>query len=179
MKGAKTVMKNKTRVAIVTTLAIAAVIGGMWYFIKPAPTSEMAMTEVETPKPQEVKVEINENTEMPKEYEEIVDNETGEKVIAEIQENEPIGEKPTTPPAKPKSDGNYNDQSKPPEYKQEQTHIEEEPKTESKQEMKQNTPSNGDYEYVEGFGYVKKGGATKVIVGESTGDINKMVGSME
>ncbi len=33
--------------------------------------------------------------------------------------------------------------------------------------------------YIERFGYVPLGNATKTVIGNSTGDINKMVGTMK
>jgi len=122
-----------------------------------------------------VTVEINtERAELPK-YKEVVDEDTGEKVMAQVQVNEPIEQKSTKPPEKPVAKGDYTNPEAPPTYTEEQTKVE--PK---KEPVKSSTSSNtAGKVYIEGFGYVEKAGTTKVQTGVSDGDINKMVGSMD
>ena len=122
-----------------------------------------------------VTVEINtERAELPK-YKDVVDEDTGEKVMAQVQVNEPIEQKSTKPPEKPVAKGDYTNPEAPPTYTEEQTKVE--PK---KEPVKSSTSSNtAGKVYIEGFGYVEKAGTTKVQTGVSDGDINKMVGSMD
>ena len=123
------------------------------------------------------KVTVEINTEAPKlpEYKEITDDETGEQVMAQVQVNEPIEPKSTTPPEKPVSKGDYTNPDAPPTYTEEQTKIEQPKKTVNNS----NSSSSGGKVYVEGFGYVEKAGKTQVQTGVSDGDINKMIGSMD
>lgn len=123
------------------------------------------------------KVTIEINTDAPNlpEYKEVTDEETGEKVMAQVQVNEPIEPKSTTPPEKPVSKGDYTNPDAPPTYTEEQTKVEQPKKTVNNG----NSSNSGGKVYVEGFGYVEKPGKTKVQTGVSDGDINKMIGSMD
>lgn len=121
---------------------------------------------------------FNQN-EQEKVYEEIVDSETGEKVIAEVQENEPIEEKPSEPPEKPKAKGSYTNPQSPPTYTNEQTVVEKNTSKTVPVEKEQAGVKKGKV-YIEGFGYVDdEGGDSTAIKGTSDGDINKMVGVMD
>ena len=84
--------------------------------------------------------------------------------MAEVQINEPIEKKPTTPPAKPKSEGNYTNPEQPPTYTKEQTIIEEKPKNNVTPNSNKNQASSGKV-YIDGFGYVEKAGQTKTQTG--------------
>lgn len=122
-------------------------------------------------------VTIDINTEAPNlpEYKEVKDEETGEIVMAQVQVNEPIESKSTTPPEKPVSNGDYTNPDAPPTYTEEQTKVEQPKKTVNNT----SSSSSGGKVYVEGFGYVEKAGKTQVQTGVSDGDINKMIGSMD
>lgn len=168
-------MKKKTK-AVMSGIIILAIIGTgtAWYVLKPEPTSDTPLTTNEMPEEQEVTVKINTGVQQPAVYEKIIDD-TGEEVVAEVQRNEPIKAKPTKPPEKPKSSESYTNPDSPPAYTNEQTIVEEKPK----QQTAQNAESDTGKVYVEGFGYVEQGSSTKTQTGQSTGDINKMVGRMD
>ena len=174
-------MKKKTKIALITTVAVVALaaIGVMMYQGNPPDMSNLVAIEnrEETEKP-EVVIDIRTEREKAPEYKEIVDDESGEKVMAEVQINEPIEKKPTTPPEKPKSEGSYTNPEQPPTYTKEQTVIEEKPKNNVTPNSNKNQASSGKV-YIDGFGYVEKAGQTKTQTGVSNGDINKMVGSMD
>lgn len=168
-------MKKKTKIIISTAAAIALVCaGGIWRFTRQPHTTQIATEGSEESEGQEVVVKINENIEVPKVYETIVD-ESGNEVVAEVQENAPPGKKPEAPTEKPRSSGSYTNPDTPPSYTKEQTVIEEKPK----QQVSQDTSDGGSKVYIDGFGYVERGGNTQTKTGQSTGDINKMVGSMD
>ena len=173
-------MKKKTKIALITTVTIVALaaIGVMIYQGNPPDMSNLVAIEnrEETEKP-EVVIDIRTEREKAPEYKEIVDEETGDKVMAEVQINEPIEKKPTTSPEKPKSEGSYKNPEQPPTYTKEQTVIEEKPKTNVTPNSNKTQASSGKV-YIDGFGYVEKAGQTKTQTGVSNGDINKMVGSM-
>ena len=124
---------------------------------------------------EKVTIEINTKAPTLPEYKEITDEETGEKVMAQVQVNEPIEPKSTTPPEKPVSKGDYTNPDAPPTYTKEQTKVEQPKKTVNNS----TSSSSGGKVYVEGFGYVEKAGKTQVQTGVSDGDINKMIGSMD
>ena len=174
-------MKKKTKIALITTVTIVALaaIGVMIYQGNPPDMSNLVAIEnrEETEKP-EVVIDIRTEREKAPEYKEIVDDESGEKVMAEVQINEPIEKKPTTPPEKPKSEGSYTNPEQPPTYTKEQTVIEEKQKNNVTPNSNKNQASSGKV-YIDGFGYVEKAGQTKTQTGVSNGDINKMVGSMD
>ena len=174
-------MKKKTKIALITTVTIVALaaIGVMIYQGNPPDMSNLVAIEnrEETEKP-EVVIDIRTEREKAPEYKEIVDGESGEKVMAEVQINEPIEKKPTTPPEKPKSEGSYTNPEQPPTYTKEQTVIEEKTKNNVTPNSNKNQASSGKV-YIDGFGYVEKAGQTKTQTGVSNGDINKMVGSMD
>ena len=174
-------MKKKAKIALITVAALAVLtaVGIMTYQGNPPDMSKLVTieNEEETTKP-EVVVDIRTEREKAPEYKEIVDEETGDKVIAEVQINEPIEKKPTTPPEKPKAEGSYTNPEQPPEYKKEQSVIEEKPKTNVTPNSNKNQASGGKV-YIDGFGYVDKAGTTQTQTGVSNGDINKMVGSMD
>ena len=174
-------MKKKTKIALITTVTIVALaaIGVMIYQGNPPDMSNLVAIEnrEETEKP-EVVIDIRTEREKAPEYKEIVDDESGEKVMAEVQINEPIEKKPTTPPEKPKSEGSYTNPEQPPTYTKEQTVIEEKTRNNVTPNSNKNQASSGKV-YIEGFGYVEKAGQTKTQTGVSNGDINKMVGSMD
>ena len=168
-------MKRKAKIIIGTAATIALVCaGGVWYFTSQPHTTQIATEVGEESKEQEVVVKINENIDVPKVYETIVD-ESGNEVVAEVQENAPPEKKPEAPTEKPKSSGSYTNPDAPPTYTKEQTVIEEKPK----QQVSQNTSGGGSKVYIDGFGYVEQGSNTQTKTGQSTGDINKMVGSMD
>lgn len=176
-------MKKKTKIALVTavTLAVSTAVGVMIYKGNPPNMSKLVASEtkVVTEKP-EVVIDIRTKREKTPEYTEITDEETGKKVIAEVQINEPIEKKPTTPPEKPKSSESYTNPDKPPSYTKEQTVIEEKvDNTPVDTKQSSNQSSGGNKVYIDGFGYVEKAGQTKTQTGVSNGDINKMVGSMD
>lgn len=174
-------MKKKTKIALITTVTIVALaaIGVMIYQGNPPDMSNLVAIEnrEETEKP-EVVIDIRTEREKAPEYKEIVDDESGEKVMAEVQINEPIEKKPTTPPQKPKSEGSYTNPEQPPTYTKEQTVIEEKTKNNVTPNSNKNQAASGKV-YIDGFGYVEKAGQTKTQTGVSNGDINKMVGSMD
>ena len=174
-------MKKQTTV-LVTAAAGIAVLGITLYIglHRPPPeTADMPPVSAESEGTAgEVIVSIHPAVDVPKAYEEIVDEETGETVMAEVQENVPPQPKPTAPPEKPKANGCYTNPEAPPTYTEEQTVITEE----AKQPISQSTNQTGENDgkaYVEGFGYVDVGGSTKSVTGASDGDINKMVGVMD
>lgn len=168
-------MKRKTKIIISTVVVLTLVCaGGVWYFTRPHETAQIATERGKESEEQEVVVKINENIEVPKVYTTIVD-ESGEEVVAEVQENAPPEEKPVAPTEKPQATGSYTNPEAPPTYTKEQTVKEEKPK----QQVTQNTLGGGSKAYIEGFGYVTQGGSTQTKTGQSTGDINKMVGSMD
>ena len=174
-------MKKRTKITLITvvSLAVLTAIGVMIYQGNTPDMSKLVAIEnkEETQKP-EVVIDIRTEREKAPEYKEIVDEETGDKVIAEVQINEPIEKKPETPPEKPKAEGSYTNPEQPPEYKKEQTVIEEKPKTNVTANSSKTQASSGKV-YIDGFGYVEKAGQTKTQTGVSNGDINKMVGSMD
>lgn len=167
-------MKKKTTIIISTVAAIALVCaGGVWHFTRQPHTTQIATEVGEDSDEQEVVVKINEDIEVPKVYETIVD-ESGNEVVAEVQENVLPEKKPEAPTEKPKSSGSYTNPDAPPTYTKEQTVIEEKPK----EQVSQNTSGGGSI-YIDGFGYVEQGSNTQTKTGQSTGNINKMVGSMD
>lgn len=175
-------MKKKVRIAVGTVIGIAVIgiSGTLIYQHYPHDAETYGTLEPirEREKITDVKVKINtEAIEIP-EYREITDTQTGEKVIAEVQVNEPIEKKDTTPPEKPKAEGVNTNPDKPPEYKKEQVVVEKKQQTTPSSKPKNNTASAGKV-YVDGFGYVDKAGTTQTQTGVSSGDINKMVGSMD
>ena len=174
-------MKKRTKITLITvvSLAVLTAVGVMIYQGNTPDMSKLVAIEnnEETKKP-EVVIDIRTEREKAPEYKEIVDEETGDKVIAEVQINEPIEKKPETPPEKPKAEGSYTNPEQPPEYKKEQTVIEEKPKSNVTLNSNKNQASSGKV-YIDGFGYVDKAGQTKTQTGVSNGDINKMVGSMD
>ncbi len=167
----------KKRTAIITTVVAVTLVcaSGVWYFTRPTDTTQIATESGKESEEQEVVVKINENIEVPKVYTTIVD-ESGEEVVAEVQENAPPEKKPEAPKEKPQATGSYTNPDAPPTYTKEQTVKEEKPK---QQQVSQNTSGGGSKVYIEGFGYVTQGGSTQTKTGQSTGDINKMVGSMD
>lgn len=171
-------MKKKTKIAFSATAGVMAVgigIAGVWLYQPKAPgMTDLVASENETAS-SGVIVNINSEIQELLEYKEITDEETGETVIAEVQVNEPIGQKSTTPPQKPKANGNYTNPEQPPAYTKEQTVIEEKPQA----AKKTNQSVKSGQVYIDGFGYVDKAGQTKTQTGVSDGDINKMVGSMD
>lgn len=169
-------MKKKTKIALIGLTALtAAAISGTVIYQGTLPDKPMAVaTEEEKEKSNaEVIIDINTEAEDVPEYKEIVDEETGETVTAEVQINEHIENKSTTPPEKPKSEESYTNSEKPPTYTKEQTVVEKKTQTNT------NQSSASGKVYVDGFGYVEKAGETKTQTGVSDGDINKMVGSMD
>lgn len=168
-------MKRKNKIIISTLIVLTLVCaGGIWYYTRPPEITQIATESGKESKEQEVVVKINENIEVPKVYTTIVD-ESGEEVVAEVQENAPPEKKPEAPKEKPQASGSYTNPDAPPTYTKEQTVKDEKPK----QQVTQNTSSGGSKVYIEGFGYVTQGGSTQTKTGQSTGDINKMVGSMD
>ena len=124
-------MKKKTKIALITvvSLAVLTAVGVMIYQgTTPDMSKLVAIENKEESKEPEVVIDIRTEREKAPEYKEIVDEETGDKVMAEVQINEPIEQKPTTPPEKPKSEGSYTNPEQPPTYTKEQTVIEEKPK---------------------------------------------------
>lgn len=171
-------MKKKTKIAFIAMVSIIAVgsgIAGVRIRLSKTPVPADTITSESETVSSEVFVNINSETPELPEYREITDEETGETVIAEVQINEPIGHKSTTPPPKPKSDGNYTDPEQPPTYTKERVVVEE--KTQSVNRTNQ-SKKDGQV-YIDGFGYMEKAGQTKTQTGVSDGDINKMVGSMD
>ena len=169
-------MKKKTKIAFIAVVAVLGIgITGILLSNTKAPESvDSTALESGTESP-EVIVNINSEIQELPEYKEITDEETGETVIAEVQVNEPIGQKSTTPPPKPKADGSDTNPEQPPAYTKEQTVIEEKPQA----AKKTNQSVKSGQVYIDGFGYVDKAGQTKTQTGGSDGDINKMVGSMD
>lgn len=168
-------MKRKTKIIISTLAALTLVCAGsMWCVSRQPQTAQIATESGEESEEREVVVKINENIEVPKVYETIVD-ESGNEVVAEVQENAPPEKKPEAPKEKPKSSESYTNPDVPPTYTKEQTVIEEKPK----QQVSQNTSGGGSKVYIDGFGYVEQGSSTQTKTGQSTGDINKMVGTMD
>ena len=171
-------MRKSIKITVIVLTAVMAA-GGIWYMYrpeKPAEVPDNIITEENTLP--EVKVNISKTQENAPGYEEITDEETGGKVIAEVQENAPPETKPTASPEKPKSNDSYTNPEKPPEYKQEQTQIEKKPEK-KEQKKSDDTKQSGNQVYIEGFGYVQQGGATQNITGNSNGDINKQIGNMD
>ena len=169
-------MKKRTKIALIAVVGVLGIgITGVWLYQPKAPgMTDLVASENETESP-EVIVNINEQMQELPEYKEITDEETGETVIAEVQVNEPIGQKSTTPPPKPKADGSDTNPEQPPAYTKEQTVSEEKPQA----VKKTNQSGKSGQVYIDGFGYVDKAGQTKTQTGVSDGDINKMVGSMD
>ena len=96
-------MKKKTKIALITvvTLAVLTAVGVMIYQGNPPDMSKLvAIENKEESKEPEVVIDIRTEREKAPEYKEIVDEETGDKVMAEVQINEPIEQKPTIPPEK-------------------------------------------------------------------------------
>ena len=178
-------MKKNTKIALITFACVMAVGVGITLLISKTPkNSDMLVSKkTDTEPAKEVTVKINPYTEMPKVYEEISDEETGETVIAEVQENVPPQEKAEKPKEKPVAKGDYTNPEAPPAYTEEQTVAKETPKQSSVQtgnstSSASSTKSTGKV-YVDGFGYVDAGGSTVSVTGSSDGDINKMVGVMD
>ena len=177
-------MRRKTKILVGTVAAIALVCAsGVWYFTSQPRTTRIATEVGEESEEQEVVVKINENIdvpiineniEVPKIYETIVD-ESGADVAAEVQEHAPPEKKPEVPPEKPKASGSCTNPDAPPTYTKEQTVIEEKPK----QRVSQNISGGGSKVYIDGFGCVEQGSSAQAKAGQSTGDITKMVGSMD
>lgn len=169
-------MKKKTKIVLIGLAAVtAAAISGTVIYRGTLPDKPtLVATEEKEKSNLEVIIDINTEAEDAQEYKEIVDEETGETVTAEAQINEPIEQKSTTPPEKPKSEESYTNSEKPPTYTKEQTVIEKKTQTNTA-----NQSSTNGKVYVDGFGYVEKAGETKTQTGVSDGDINKMVGSMD
>ena len=178
-------MKKKTKIALVTLVCVVAVGMGITIIISQAPHGEeiLARNKSEPEPAKEVTVNISPYTELPKVHEEIIDEETGETVIAEVQENVPPQEKAEKPKEKPVAQGDYTNPEKPPVYTEDETVVKETPKESSiKESNPQNTSSGSNSTgkvYVDGFGYVDAGGSTVSVTGSSDGDINKMVGVMD
>ena len=134
----------------------------------------------------EVKVQINTQREDIPVYEEITDEETGETVMAEVQENVPAQPKPTVPPEKPKAEGDYTNPAAPPVYTEEQTVVTQPlPNQDHSQEHSSSKVQDStsepqkDQVYIEGFGYVSESGNAQTQTIISDGDMNKQVGSMD
>lgn len=141
---------------------------------------------------QKVTVAINTDSLVLPEYRKVIDEETGETVIAEVQENIPVQPKPTAPPEKPRAEGDYTNPNAQPIYTDEQIVVTQPPQKEpplkeqdffQKQDVskKQNGASeapNGQV-YIEGFGYVSESGNAQTQTVISEGDINKQVGNMD
>lgn len=173
-------MKNKLTVTIILIVCIIAGALAAGYILFRAEDVDRPVEEAVDLKPvSDVVVSIKPQNEQEKVYEEIVDSETGEKVIAEVQENEPIEEKPYEPPEKPKAKGSYTNPQSPPTYTNEQTVVEKNTSKTVPVEKEQAGVKKGKV-YIEGFGYVDdEGGDSTAIKGTSDGDINKMVGVMD
>lgn len=173
-------MKKKTKITVAAVVCLAMLGTGAWLIMRKPPdiadTPISANAESETKK--EVTVKINTSTELPKVYEEFTDEETGETVVAEVQENAPPEVKAEKPKEKPVATGDYTNPDTSPTYTEEQTVVKENPKQTVSQTTTQSGGNNGKT-YVEGFGYVDVGGSTKSVTGSSDGDINKMVGVMD
>lgn len=170
-------MKKKTKIALIGLAAVtAAAISGTVIYrgILPDKPTLVATDEEKEKSNSEVIIDINTEAEDVPEYKEFVNEETGETVTAEVQINELIEQKSTTPPEKPKSEESYTNSEKPPTYTKEQTVVEKKTQTNTANQSQ----SSGKV-YVDGFGYVEKAGETKTQTGVSDGDINKMVGSMD
>ena len=185
MKGRLNEMKKNTKIAVITFACVIAVGVGITLLIPKTPkNSDMLVSQkTDTEPAKEVTVKINPSTEMPKVYEEITDEKTGETVIAEVQENVPPQEKAEKPKEKPVAKGDYTNPEKPPVYTEEQTVVKETPKqtnvkTGNNTGVSSGAKSTGKV-YVDGFGYVDAGGSTVSVTGSSDGDINKMVGVMD
>ena len=80
---------------------------------------------------QKVTVAINTDSMMLPEYRKVIDEETGETIIAEVQENIPVQPKPTAPPEKPIAEGDYTNPNTQPIYTDEQIIITQPPQKES------------------------------------------------
>ena len=174
-------MKKKAKAAILT-LTVTAIIAGIfivWFLQNAEPkTREQHAAENQSETSETgVTIDIKTRREVIPEYKEVVDEETGEKIMAEVQVNEPIEPKSTTPPEKPVAAGDYTNPEAPPAYTEKQTKVEEKPKSTVNNSSSSNASSGKVY--VEGFGYVEKAGETRIQTGVSDGDINKMVGSMD
>lgn len=176
-------MLTKTKIigGVALLIAIAGVAVAIINSYKP--TKEIVKNDETVEAEKEVEVSINTEQQDVKQYEVITDIETGEEVIAEVQENVPPEPKPEPPKEAPKASGDYKNPNSPPTYTKEQTHVEkpttqastkqtQTPKTEAKQ-------PNGNKMYVEGFGYVEEARPAQGKTVHSEGDINKMVGSMD
>lgn len=169
-------MKKRIK-AVTAGVAVMAVIGTgtAWYLLKPEPIYDTPVPTDKALEEQAVTVKINTDAQPPVVYEKIIDEDTGKEVIAEVQRNEPVKAKTAKAPEKPKAQGSYNNPDTPPTYSQEQTVVEEK----TNQQTTQTAKSDSENVYVEGFGYVEQGGSTQSQTGQSTGDINKMVGIMD
>lgn len=184
MKGRLIKMKKSTKIigGIVTIAAIAGVVLMTTSFHTP-PKKIAKTDETIEEESKEISVSINTEEQDVKKYEPIVDVETGEEVIAEVQENVPPEPKPEPPKEAPKASGDYKNPNSPPTYTKEQTHVETTANNESAKQTQ--TPKNGTKQpngnkvYVEGFGYVEDSGPAQGKVVHSDGDINKMVGTMD
>lgn len=172
--------KNKKMpFALLYILIVTCGIAGVWLGQEEvSETESQALPKTES-RIQEVTVDINTEKKEPVETEEIIDEQTGEKVIAQVQVNEPIKKKEAVPPPKPKAEGSYTNPEKPPTYSKEQTVVKEKPKNNTTSSPNKSQSSGSGKVYIDGFGYVEKSGNTKVKTGVSDGDINKMVGTMD
>lgn len=168
-------MKKRTKIIISAAAVITvACASWAWHFTRQPHSAQTATEDGEKNEEQEVLIKINENIEVPVVYETIVD-ESGNEVTAEVQENAPLEPKPTAPKEKPKAAGSYTNPDAPPTYTKEQTVKDEKPK----QQVNQKPSGNGSNVYIDGFGYVEQGSNTQTKTGQSTGDINKIVGKMD
>ena len=171
--------KNKKMpFALLYILIVTCGMAGVWLG-----QEEVSETQSQTPPKtesiQEVTVDIITEKKEPVKTEEIIDEQTGEKVIAQVQVNEPIKKKEAVPPPKPKAEGSYTNPEKPPTYSKEQTVVKEKPKNNTTSSSNKSQSSGNGKVYIDGFGYVEKSGNTQVKTGVSDGDINKMVGTMD
>lgn len=170
-------MKKKTKIVLIglAAVTVAAISRTVIYRgTLPDKPTLVATNDEKEKSNSEVIIDVNTEADDVPEYKEIIDEETGETVTAEVQINEPIEQKSTTPPEKPKSEESYTNSEKPPTYTKEQTVSEKKTQTSTT-----NQSSTNGKVYVDGFGYVEKAGETKTQTGVSDGDINKMVGSMD
>ena len=182
MKGRLNEMKKNTKIAVITFACVIAVAVLIGLVIPKTQNSEEVVISKNTESAKEVTVSINPYTELPKVYEEVTDEETGDTVIAEVQENVPPETKPEKPPEMPVATGDYTNPSAPPVYTEQEIVIDESQKTEVQKEVSvanNSSASTGNKVYVEGFGYVEVGSPTTTVIGTSDGDINKMVGVMD
>lgn len=173
-------MKNKVKFAIILAICVIAGTVATGYILYQDKNTDKPIQEPEEQKPvSDVVVNIKPQEEQEKVYEEIVDTETGETEIAEVQENVPPQKKSTTPPDNPKAEGSYTNPDSPPSYTKEQT-VKEKEKSKTVTTEKKKTGGSKGQVYIEGFGYVDDGGGGSTAVkGTSDGDINKQIGVMD